>query len=107
MTNVVFVGEFLWWVGGEPNLVISDELIKNRLKLSDKNSRWLQKLFWAPTSISGCVIPCVFLSPTFLFVCRINVSSFVRRKSQMSIINHLDICPLPPEEELGQSDVSA
>ena len=27
MTNVVFVGEFLWWVGGKPNLVISDELI--------------------------------------------------------------------------------
>ena len=31
MTNVVFVGEFLWWVGGggKPNLVISDELIKS------------------------------------------------------------------------------
>ena len=35
MTNVVFVGEFLWWVvvggwvGGKPKIVISDELIKN------------------------------------------------------------------------------
>ena len=29
MTNVVLVGEFLWWMGGggKPNLVISDELI--------------------------------------------------------------------------------